>query len=160
MGRYDPTTTGALFARMRKTLGHLSRRDRETMLIAIDALLELTTRLHEATHVAPKPAGGLTVNVVAEDAAPLGYQGDIAVGQFFLWEKDKPTAWALIEVTKVEQPVGWSELAIWARVVRGTGVNQPDTEAFNDESRFREAVTPCDASGAETTKRAAEKVLD
>lgn len=67
MARYDPTTTGALLARMRKTLGHLGAKDRDTMLTAIDALLELSTRLHAATHVELKPAGGLTVTTVTDD---------------------------------------------------------------------------------------------
>ena len=45
-----PTTVGALIKRMRKTLGHLSARDRETMLEACEALLEMSTRLYEAEH--------------------------------------------------------------------------------------------------------------
>lgn len=52
----EPTTVGRLIKRMRGMLGHLGPRDRETVLAGIEAIEELTIRLHEA-HVQMKPLG-------------------------------------------------------------------------------------------------------
>lgn len=45
-------TVGQLIARMRRMLGHLGPRDRQTVTDGVEAILELSTRLHEATHQA------------------------------------------------------------------------------------------------------------
>lgn len=65
----QPTTVGDLIYQLRRMLGHLGTRDRGCVLSAIAAIEELTTRLHSATHVAPKPAGGLTVTTIPDDDA-------------------------------------------------------------------------------------------
>lgn len=65
--RGDPTTVGALLRKLRRMLGHLGTRDRETVLEAIDAIFELTERLHAATHPA-EPTGAVTITPVADDA--------------------------------------------------------------------------------------------
>ncbi len=51
----EPSTVRDVITRMRRTLGHIGRRDREAVLAGIEAILELSTRLHEATHVQTKP---------------------------------------------------------------------------------------------------------
>jgi len=72
MGRYDPTTTGQLIARLRASLGHLGSRDRDVVLTAIDALLELSQRLHDATHAARAPVPttpAFTLTTIPDDDA-------------------------------------------------------------------------------------------
>lgn len=62
-------TVGDLLLRLRRTLGHLGTRDRRTVLEAISAIEELTTRLFEATHPAAA-AGAVSITpVVDQDAA-------------------------------------------------------------------------------------------
>lgn len=40
----EPTTVGALVARLRKMLGHTGKRDKQTVFAAIEAILELSER--------------------------------------------------------------------------------------------------------------------
>lgn len=68
----QPTTVGDLIYQLRRMLGHLGTRDRNYVLAAIAAIEELSTRLHGATHVAPKPAGGLTITTVPDDHDAAG----------------------------------------------------------------------------------------
>lgn len=67
ISRYQPISAKDLITRMRHMLGHLGRRDKETVLTAIDAITDLSVRLHEATHVAHH-SGGLTITTRPDDA--------------------------------------------------------------------------------------------
>jgi hypothetical protein len=63
-------TVGDLLLRLRRTLGHLGTRDRRTVLEAISAIEELTTRLYAATHPAAATGGGaLSITPVADENA-------------------------------------------------------------------------------------------
>lgn len=44
-------TVGQLIARMRRMLGHLGAHDRQIVLEAIEAILEVSQRLYDAIHV-------------------------------------------------------------------------------------------------------------
>ena len=63
--RGDPTTVGRVVKRMRGILGHLSTRDREIVLEGCEAIVELSQRLFEATHVEPREPA-VSVRKVAE----------------------------------------------------------------------------------------------
>lgn len=60
-------TVGDLLTRLRRTLGHLGTRDRRTVLEAISAIEELTTRLYVATR--PSATSAVTITPVADDGA-------------------------------------------------------------------------------------------
>lgn len=86
------------------------------------------------------------------------YRGPITVGDHFIWMKDTPRAWAHVVVTKVDTADShgdpFDERRIWTRVVHGT-TNRTGSEAWNEEGRFREAVTPCDERGVERPAKSA-----
>lgn len=46
-----PTTVGGLEARLRGMLGHAGKRERQTILDAIEAIHELATRLEKANEI-------------------------------------------------------------------------------------------------------------
>ena len=73
--------------------------------------------------------------------AEVGYTGPITAGMEFIWEKDNPHAWARIVVTRVEKPTN-DERRIWTKTLQGMSASPVGQETWNDESRFREAVTP------------------
>lgn len=66
------------------------------------------------------------------------YTGPIEPGMVFIWECDKPHAWARVEVVEVGERFG--EPAVKARVLAGKGTVGEDY--WNDEDRFREAAEP------------------
>lgn len=72
-----PATVGHVVKRMRRLLGHLGKHDRETVLEWIEAILELSTRLHEATSGAPKHSADLVkirrepLDVIATDGGKV-----------------------------------------------------------------------------------------
>lgn len=55
MSTAPPITVGALIVRMRRMLGHLGARDRQTVCDAIGGLEELANRLHKASQAATTP---------------------------------------------------------------------------------------------------------
>lgn len=69
---------------------------------------------------------------------PTGYAGPIEPGMQFVWERDKPHARCTVTVTKVVERQ-FRDRQIWAYDDRFC---KPPREVWNDESRFREAVTP------------------
>lgn len=68
-----PATVGHVITRMRRLIGHLGKHDRETVVEAVEAILELSTRLHEATHAATKPSSTLVLTRPDESAAAEGH---------------------------------------------------------------------------------------
>lgn len=116
--------------------------------------------LHELVHAflswqydagAKKPDWART-----EAPAPYRYGGPIDVGMRFIWGKDNPKAWADVTVTRIDEAAqtGASERRVWTRHTDGRVLAEWDTldanarmvrRKFgvpNDESRFREMVTP------------------
>ena len=64
MSAPQPSTVSQVIKRLRGTLGHIGKRDREAVLAGIEAILELSSRLNDATRpsrIVAKPEGGLTV---------------------------------------------------------------------------------------------------
>lgn len=53
MAEHQQTSVGQIVARLRRMLGHASKRDRETLTLAIDGLEELAARLFDVTHAKP-----------------------------------------------------------------------------------------------------------
>lgn len=67
-----PLMVGELIRRLRRMLGHLSAKDRQTVLNAIGGLEELATRLYNAEHPTPPAEGRVTITRAAEDEQPHG----------------------------------------------------------------------------------------
>lgn len=79
------------------------------------------------------------------------YAGPIEINQLFIWQKDNPRAWAFVTVTRIDfedsKGVRFDERRIWTRVIRSANYHLA-AETWNEESHFRESVTPCDEHGA------------
>lgn len=85
--------------------------------------------------------GNQAVHKCAGDPTLPGFQGEIEVGDRFVWEMDKPHARELIRVTKIQE-VDNDERRIWSVPV-ATG-RAGDLGIWNEESRFREACVKVD----------------
>ena len=71
------------------------------------------------------------------------YAGPIEIGMHFIWEKDKPGAWAHVIVMDLREFPSREYMIRLANVA-----DKDNPEGFwNDESRCREALTPCDERG-------------
>lgn len=69
------------------------------------------------------------------------YEGDITVGMHFIWEKGNPRAWAHVVVIEVVNRDGHDNI-IWTETIPS------GAKSWNEESRCREAFTPCDVDGS------------
>ena len=92
---------------------------------------------------APGPCWGSAAAVAAwiEEHKPAPrYDGPIEEGMRFVWEGDRPTARCVVEVVGFGEFGG--ERTIRGKVVEAGPLSELDSIAWNEESRFREAVVP------------------
>lgn len=66
MAEHQQTSVGQIVARLRRMLGHASKRDRETLTLAIDGFEELAARLFDVTHAKPSK-GSYEIRKVDEE---------------------------------------------------------------------------------------------
>jgi hypothetical protein len=96
---------------------------------------ESLLRQIDALPIFPEDMGGVA------QLPPSNYSGEIKVGDLFLWEANLPHAREEVIVVRIDTPTK-DERKIWCRNSLRPMHMYLNKTVWNDESRFREAVTP------------------